>query len=171
MHGFIKLSLVISGSVQVQIMFAMVRISDKNILAGNKVKHLASVNHIKKTMHHYHHHRHHHHNLLKQPGVTKNHVGLIKWMQCVTVISENTLKNMKKRKWSCKPLEVNDTIHVQSFLDFVNTKEKWEIFNCDFFAELSKTNNIKHIIASNFISNHHEDDQYTEIIQNTTSIN
>ena len=70
MLSFIKLSLVISGSVQVQIMFAMVRISDKNILAGNKVKH-----------------------------------------------------------------------------------------------------NIKHIVASNFISNHHEDDEYIEIIQDTTSIN
>ena len=30
------------------------------IPAGNKAKHLSSVNHTTKTFHHHHHHRHHH---------------------------------------------------------------------------------------------------------------
>ena len=78
---------------------------------------------------------------------------------------------MKKRKWSCKPLELNDKINVQRFLESGNIKEKLEMFNSGFFVELSKTNNINHIVASNLISNHHEDTEYIEIIQDTKNIN
>ena len=31
------------------------------VLAGNKAKHLLSVNHTTKSIHHHHHHHHHHH--------------------------------------------------------------------------------------------------------------
>ena len=43
------------------------------MLARNKVKRLASVNHTTEIIHHHHHHhhRHHHHNVLQQPGFTK----------------------------------------------------------------------------------------------------
>ena len=57
LHNFIQLSLN-SGSAQVQTLlaacrrFAMVRISD-NGAAGNKAKHLLSINHTTKTIHHH----------------------------------------------------------------------------------------------------------------------
>ena len=159
MHSFFQLRLMISGSAQVQILLAMVRMTK---CSGWKKKlNLALVNHIKKTTH-----RIHHHNFYSRLKLEKKHVV---WSSgcSVIVISEN----MKKRKWSCKPLELNDTIHVQRFLESEYIKEKLKICNCDFFVELSKTNNIKHIVASNFISKHHEDIQYIEIIQDIRNIN
>ena len=63
LHNFIQLSLN-SGSAQVQILW---RIKDSRwwgslamLLAGNKTKHISTVNYAIKTIHHHHHHHHHH---------------------------------------------------------------------------------------------------------------
>ena len=68
LHNFIQLSLN-SGSAQVQILW---RIKDSRwwgslamLLAGNKTKHISTVNYAIKTIHHHHHHHHHHHCLFK----------------------------------------------------------------------------------------------------------
>ena len=48
--------------------------------------------------------------------------------------------------------DIRYEIQVQRFWASGNNKEKLQSLSRDFFVELSMRNNIKHIIASNFIS-------------------